>query len=98
MNVVPTLPVEKRDSTGRIRHLNAYALDFFKHGSTRAIEEENGFVRKITVSRIFSITAVLRLHFSEIYKNYTCFSKLCQCLKRNNYLPQFLFHFVVELA
>ena len=65
MNVVPTLPVEKRDSTGRIQHLNSYALDFFKHGSDKAIEKENGFVKdilfKITVPWIFSINAVL--HF-----------------------------------
>lgn len=44
MNVVPILPLKKRDSTGRIHRLNAYTLDFFKHGSARVIEEENRFV------------------------------------------------------
>ena len=38
MNVVPVLPLRKRDSFGRVQHLNAYALDFFKHGSTKCLE------------------------------------------------------------
>ncbi|XP_022789735.1 probable ATP-dependent RNA helicase DDX60 [Stylophora pistillata] len=36
LNVVPTLSV--RGS----QHLNAYALDFFKHGSSKVVERENG--------------------------------------------------------
>ncbi|XP_044173202.1 probable ATP-dependent RNA helicase DDX60 isoform X1 [Acropora millepora] len=42
MNVVPILPLKKANSVGRVMHLNAYALDFFKHGSEKAIERENG--------------------------------------------------------
>ena len=49
MNVVPVLPLRKRDSLGRVQHLNAYALDFFKHGSTKCLEEENGYVTKIAL-------------------------------------------------
>ncbi|KAJ7386940.1 putative ATP-dependent RNA helicase ddx60 [Desmophyllum pertusum] len=41
MNVVPILPLKKYDSVGRVQHLNAFALDFFKHGSYKAIEHEN---------------------------------------------------------
>jgi len=33
--------LKKRNSVGRIQRLNAYALDFFKHGSTKVIEKEN---------------------------------------------------------
>lgn len=42
INVVPILRLNKSDSMGSARPLNAYALDFFKHGSYRAIEKENG--------------------------------------------------------
>lgn len=41
MNVVPTLPLKMYDSAGRLRRLNAYALDFYKHGSKAAIVKEN---------------------------------------------------------
>ena len=44
MNVVPTLPLKKYNSTGRVQPLNAYALDFFKHGSQKVLERENGLV------------------------------------------------------
>ena len=44
MNVVPILPLKKYSSTGLAQHLNAYALDFFKHGSEKVIEKENGLV------------------------------------------------------
>ena len=44
MNVVPILLLKKCSSTGRVQHLNAYALDFFKHGSEKVIERENGLV------------------------------------------------------
>ena len=47
MNVVPILPLKKRNSVGRIQRLNAYALDFFKHGSTKVIEKENRFVTDV---------------------------------------------------
>ena len=36
MNLVPILPVKSK------LPLNAYALDFFKHGSSIVIENENG--------------------------------------------------------
>ena len=36
MNLVPILPVKNT------LPLNAYALDFFKHGSSTVIEKENG--------------------------------------------------------
>ena len=38
VNVVPTLSVSGS------RRLNAYALDFFKHGSSKVIERDNGLV------------------------------------------------------
>ena len=44
MNVVPILPLKEASSVGRVLHLNAYALDFFKHGSEKVIEKENGLV------------------------------------------------------
>ena len=44
MNVVPILPLKKYNAVGRVQHLNAYALDFFKHGSCKVIEKENGLV------------------------------------------------------
>ena len=44
MNVVPILPLKKVNSVGLVLHLNAYALDFFKHGSEKVIEKENGLV------------------------------------------------------
>jgi len=51
MNVVPILPLKKYNSTGRVQHLNAYALDFFKHGSQKVIEKENG----IKAGEVFSL-------------------------------------------
>ena len=42
MNVVPILPLKECNSAGRVLPLNAYALDFFKHGSQKVIERENG--------------------------------------------------------
>ncbi|XP_040274578.1 probable ATP-dependent RNA helicase DDX60 isoform X1 [Bufo bufo] len=39
---IPLLPFEKTDMFGRKRYLNAYALDFFKHGSLAAIVVDNG--------------------------------------------------------
>jgi len=42
MNVVPILPLKKCNSAGPVLQLNAYALDFFKHGSQKVIERENG--------------------------------------------------------
>ena len=36
MNLVPILRLRNRPP------LNAYALDFFKHGSAKVIEKENG--------------------------------------------------------
>lgn len=44
MNVVPILPLKKCKSAGPVLQLNAYALDFFKHGSQKVIERENGLV------------------------------------------------------
>ncbi|OCT96953.1 probable ATP-dependent RNA helicase DDX60 [Xenopus laevis] len=40
---IAVLHLEKTDAFGRKRLLNAYALDFFKHGSIDALEEDNGF-------------------------------------------------------
>lgn len=51
MNVVPILPLKKANSVGRVLHLNAYALDFFKHGSEKVIERENG----IKAGDVFSL-------------------------------------------
>ena len=42
MNVVPILPLKKYDSSGCVRRLNSFALDFYKHGSSEAIVNENG--------------------------------------------------------
>ncbi|XP_015768450.1 PREDICTED: probable ATP-dependent RNA helicase DDX60 [Acropora digitifera] len=51
MNVVPILPLKEASSVGRVLHLNAYALDFFKHGSGKVIEKENG----IKAGEVFSL-------------------------------------------
>ncbi|XP_063314265.1 probable ATP-dependent RNA helicase DDX60 [Pelobates fuscus] len=40
---IPILNLEKTDGSGRKMLLNAYALDFFKHGSLMAIVKDNGF-------------------------------------------------------
>ncbi|OCT99648.1 hypothetical protein XELAEV_18005430mg [Xenopus laevis] len=40
---IPVLHLEKTDACGRKQLLNAYALDFFKHGSIDALEVDNGF-------------------------------------------------------
>ena len=42
MNVIPVLPLKKFNRVGELLHLNSYALDFFKHGSEKAITKENG--------------------------------------------------------
>lgn len=51
MNVVPILLLNEANSVGRVLHLNAYALDFFKHGSEKVIEKENG----IKAGEVFSL-------------------------------------------
>lgn len=38
----PVLWTEKYDSVGRKMPLDAYALDFYKHGSLVALLEDNG--------------------------------------------------------
>ncbi|KAG8548698.1 hypothetical protein GDO81_024491 [Engystomops pustulosus] len=40
---IPLLAYKKTDLFGRKRYLNAYALDFFKHGSLDAIAKDNRF-------------------------------------------------------
>ena len=63
MNVVPILPLKETSSVGRVLHLNAYALDFFKHGSEKVIEKENGLViNKI----IHGIKCSVKLIFSNL--------------------------------
>lgn len=39
---IPTLCSKKYDDRRRIMPLNAYALDFYKHGSLRAMAQDNG--------------------------------------------------------
>ncbi|XP_069833929.1 probable ATP-dependent RNA helicase DDX60 isoform X2 [Dendropsophus ebraccatus] len=39
---IPLLIFQKRDNFGGKRYLNAYALDFFKHGCLDVIEQDNG--------------------------------------------------------
>ena len=63
MNVVPILPLKKYSSNGLVQHLNAYALDFFKHGSERAIEKENGLVINKIIHGIEFLQGSLRLIF-----------------------------------
>ena len=46
MNVVPTLPLKNYNAVGSVLNLNAYALDFFKHGSSKVIIKENRLVRQ----------------------------------------------------
>uniref|UniRef100_A0A6I8N6V5 DExD/H-box helicase 60 n=1 Tax=Ornithorhynchus anatinus TaxID=9258 RepID=A0A6I8N6V5_ORNAN len=41
-SLVPLLDLKKSDSRGRRMPLNAYALDFYKHGSITALSEDNG--------------------------------------------------------
>ncbi|CAN2388724.1 ATP-dependent RNA helicase, partial [Pristimantis euphronides] len=40
---IPLLRFRENDISGGKRYLNAYALDFFKHGSMAAITDDNGF-------------------------------------------------------
>ncbi|CAH3109022.1 unnamed protein product, partial [Pocillopora meandrina] len=47
INIVPILRLKNCNSVGRVQPLNAYALDFFKHGSVKAIQKENGSVNKL---------------------------------------------------
>ncbi|XP_038611250.1 probable ATP-dependent RNA helicase DDX60 isoform X2 [Tachyglossus aculeatus] len=44
-SLVPVLDLKKYDSRGRRMPLNAYALDFYKHGSITALSEDNGLHR-----------------------------------------------------
>uniref|UniRef100_A0A6I8PLM8 DExD/H-box helicase 60 n=1 Tax=Ornithorhynchus anatinus TaxID=9258 RepID=A0A6I8PLM8_ORNAN len=44
-SLVPLLDLKKSDSRGRRMPLNAYALDFYKHGSITALSEDNGLHR-----------------------------------------------------
>ncbi|XP_074849163.1 putative ATP-dependent RNA helicase DDX60 [Carettochelys insculpta] len=39
---IPVLCAKKLDNQGRIMPLNAYALDFYKHGSLKAMAQDNG--------------------------------------------------------
>uniref|UniRef100_A0A8C8S3G3 DExD/H-box helicase 60 n=1 Tax=Pelusios castaneus TaxID=367368 RepID=A0A8C8S3G3_9SAUR len=39
---IPVLCSKKYDNRGRIMPLNAYALDFYKHGSLKAMAQDNG--------------------------------------------------------
>ena len=64
MNVVPILPLKKANSVGRVMHLNAYALDFFKHGSEKAIERENGLVINNIIYGIEFLQESVKLIFS----------------------------------
>lgn len=64
MNVVPILPLKKYSSTGRVQHLNAYALDFFKHGSQKVIEKENGLVISTIIHGIEFLRESVKLIFS----------------------------------
>ena len=64
MNVVPILPLKKYNSTGRVQHLNAYALDFFKHGSQKVIEKENGLVINTIIYGIELLLESVKLIFS----------------------------------
>ena len=40
----PVLWPQRFDITGRKLPLNAYALDFYKHGSLKALTQDNGYV------------------------------------------------------
>lgn len=51
INIVPILRLKNCNSVGRVQPLNAYALDFFKHGSVKAIQKENG----IKAGEVFQI-------------------------------------------
>jgi len=64
MNVVPILPLKKYNSTGRVQHLNAYALDFFKHGSQKVIEKENGLVINTIIYGIEFLQESVKVIFS----------------------------------
>ena len=66
MNVVPILPLKKANSARRVPHLNAYALDFFKHGSEKCIEKENGLVINKIIHGIEFIQESLKLIFSSL--------------------------------
>lgn len=40
----PIFYLEKTDACGRALILNSYALDFYKHGSIKAIVSDNGYL------------------------------------------------------
>ena len=64
MNVVPILPLKEASSVGRVLHLNAYALDFFKHGSEKVIAKENGLVINKIIHGIEFLQENVKLIFS----------------------------------
>lgn len=64
MNVVPILPLRKANSVGHVLLLNAYALDFFKHGSQKVIERENGLVINKIIHGVEFLQESVKLIFS----------------------------------
>ena len=66
MNVVPILSLKETSSIGRVLHLNAYALDFFKHGSEKVIEKENGLVINKIIHGMEFLQQSVKLIFSNL--------------------------------
>ncbi|XP_077209760.1 putative ATP-dependent RNA helicase DDX60 isoform X2 [Paroedura picta] len=65
----PVIWIEKYDSIGRKMPLNAYALDFYKHGSLKALIEDNGLNRgdAYNILRDFSLTIkAIQVSLSEL--------------------------------
>ena len=61
MNFVPILRLKKCKSAGPVLQLNAYALDFFKHGSQKVIERENGLVINKIIHRFYFLQKSVKL-------------------------------------
>ncbi|XP_055488277.1 probable ATP-dependent RNA helicase DDX60 isoform X1 [Leucoraja erinacea] len=59
MNNIPILPLRRYDRQGRHMPLNAYALDFYKHGSLHALSKDNGINRGDAYALIKDFTFVI---------------------------------------
>lgn len=97
INIVPILRLKNCNSVGTVQPLNAYALDFFKHGSVKAIQKENGIkagevfqILKDFLFTIMSISAsVEEMCPEEEYDNVVAAFKQLVDEYRNKFRKQF---------
>ncbi|CAI9576480.1 unnamed protein product, partial [Staurois parvus] len=88
---IPLLHLTRTDICGRKIFLNSYALDFFKHGSLRAIEIENGLNSGDAYSKLkdFTLTiASISVSLKELCEDENdpvtlAFDQLNKCIIRN---------------